>query len=219
MNQPVWGLTAEEAARFNDLVVRYALDEVIDFEELMSRLEPLLSKLHGFIYQKAEKYMAGDSYLADELAGRVIVDLFDEKGRIWSMTRKYDGKFWYAISRKFKDFYYEIMNALEKNRVELGSLVCELEEGERRCVQLPDTVEDPEEFAVLKESTRRLLTRLGDLLTPAELRHYVLVTVKRQQGYTTEEIARDLELAESTVTSWYSRIKKRVLEEVSGYGN
>lgn len=218
MSGNVWGLNAEEVARFNDLVTRYALDEVIDFEELMRRLEPLLAKIHSFIYQKAEKYMAGDSFLADELAGRMIIDLFDEEGRIWSMTRKYDGKFWYAISRKFKDFYYEIINTLERNRVELGSLVCELEGGERRNVELPDAVEDPEEFAVLKESTRRLLSRLKELLTPAELRHYVTVTVKRQQGYSTQEIAKDLELAESTVTSWYSRIRKRVLEEAAESG-
>lgn len=214
MERNIWGLSAEEAARLNDLVVRYALDEVISFEELMRRLEPLLSKLHAFVYQKAERYMAGDSYLADELAGRVIMDLFDEKGRIWSMTRKYEGKFWYAISRKFKDFYYEAMHARDRSRVELSSLVCELEEGERKDIELPDTVEDPEEFAVLKESTRQLLLRLEEILTPAELRHYVSVTLKRQQGHSTEEIARDLGLSESTVTSWYSRIKKRVLEEV-----
>ncbi len=216
MEISVWGLSADEVGRFNDLVARYVLDEVIGFEELMKRLEPLLLKLHRFIYQRAESYMAGDSYLADELAGKVVLDLFDENGRIWSMTRKYEGKFWYAISRKFKDYYYEIVNTLEKNRLELGSLSCETDEGERMDVELPDTSEDPEEFAVLKEAARQLVSKLGESLTPAELRHYVLVTLKRQQGYSTTEIARDLGLAESTVTSWYSRIRKRVLDEVHG---
>lgn len=213
MDKQVWGLSAEETAKVNELVVRYALDEVISFEDMLKELEPVIAKLHRFIYQRAERYAAGDSYLADELAGKVVLDLFDEDGRIWTMTRRYDGKFWYAVSRKFKDYYYEIMSAAERNRVEMGSLVCELEGGDRKEVELPDTVVDPEEFAVLKESVRQRFAKLKESLTPAELRHYLLVTVKRQQGYSTEEIARDLGLAESTVTSWYSRIKKRVLCE------
>lgn len=213
MDKRMWGLSAEETSKVDEVVVRYALDEVITFEEMLRELEPLLSKLHRFIYQRAERYTAGDSYLADELAGRVVLDLFDEQGRIWTMTRRYEGKFWYAISRKFKDYYYDLMSAKESNRIEMGSLVCELEGGDCKEVELPDAAIDPEEFAVLKESVRQKIKNLREMLTPAELRHYLLVTVKRQQGYSTDEIARDIGLAESTVTSWYSRIRKRILYE------
>jgi DNA-directed RNA polymerase specialized sigma24 family protein len=215
MDKLPWGFTKEKTEEINALVNRYALDGVMGFSEMMEELAPFLKELHEHLYRRAELHFEGKPYLADELAGKIILDLYDEEGRIWSVTKKCEGKFWYAMSRKFKDYYYEMMRPIsarhEEGELSYDELVCT---GVER-FETGGGKADPEEYAVMKEMTRQRIEGLRTALTPAELHVYLRVRVRRHEGYSTREIARDLNLAESTVTSWYSRINKRVSESLA----
>lgn len=214
MEKLPWGFTEEKTLFINDLVNRYAQDEVIGFDDMIDELAPLLRELHGNIYRRAEMQLEGKPYLADELAGKIILDLYDENGKIWAVTRKCEGKFWYALSRKFKDYYYEQFRSLSKQHSQAELSYEEREEAGFEEAEASYKVVDPEEHAILREMTRQQIEEMKDMLTPSELRVFLKVTVRRHQGYSTSEIASDLGLAESTVTSWYSRIKRRIEDEL-----
>ncbi len=215
MSRLPWGFTEEATEKINSAVRRHCLDGVISFVEMLEELSPLFKELHIQIYRRAESYFDGDSYRADELAGKIILDLYDENSRIWTMTRKLEGRFWFAVSRKFKDYYYEMLTGRSGIG---GERKVYLDDGARKA---EDGVEeiglnvDPEEHAVLRELARQGVATLKEAFTPAELRIYLRVTALRYCGYSTKEIAEDLGLMESTVTSWYSRLKKRAQEELA----
>lgn len=215
MGKLPWGLSQESTEAINALVNRYALDKVIEFDEMMRDLAPLLKDLHAHIYKRAELQFEGRPYLADELAGKIIIDLYDEHGKIWTVTRRCEGKFWYALSRKFKDYYYDILRLLKGKYADTTLSFDELREGGTEIEEVTGGLVDPEEQAVLREIAKAGIGQLKELLTPAELRVYLKVTVRRYQGYPNQDIAAELGLAESTVTSWHSRIKKKVKEELA----
>jgi RNA polymerase sigma factor (sigma-70 family) len=218
LGKPPWGLTREKAETVNAQIGRY-LEEEIGFKEMLDEIAPLLKPLYELIYKRAEMRFKDAPVLADELAGKTILAICTEEDKIWKNTKKYNGNFWWALSRKFKDYYYDIIR--KESAKPLHSSIDEIFEGdeyegdERRKTELPDPAVNIEEIIELREEARRKIARLKDILTPPEYRVWLEVTVKKFEGYSNTEIAGELNLALSTVTTWYSRINKKIKDKLN----